>query len=268
MKLYIFFFIFFSQTFYFGQDISTKITDSLQKEREIKYAKIFQEKLKYFNEQCSTDSIRAVNDSKLENKYFIYLTAPGGDDFPAKKELEEALKKYNIIWGGTMMGSDIPKHYTSDLCYHHYMSYFTEKNFGKDFIENIVRQSLLIHLNKNPSVIFEYNDHLDWIYKGNPQLADVLLNDYFFKNFKYPKGYQYTSKEIQSFTEVMLELDEKDGTLKLESFEHHIQNQHNKKFVTYFEKTIRNFIKSSKFVPSKRAILYNGLKHSFKIYYK
>lgn len=268
MKFHLFFFIFFTQAFFFGQDKPAKITDSLKNEREIEYKKIFLERLKYYREQCSNDSIKAINDSKIKNKYFIYLIAPGGDDFPAKKELEEALKKSNIIWGGTIMGSDIPGHYTSDLCYNGYMSYFTEKKFGKDFIENIVRQSLLTHLNKNPSLIFEYNDHLDWIYKGDPQLADVLLNQYFFKNFKYPKGYQYSSKENESFTEVMLLLDEKDGILKLENFEHHIQNQHNKQFITYFEKTIRNFIKSSKFVPSYRAILYHGLKHSFKIYYK
>ncbi|ASK31689.1 hypothetical protein CEY12_16910 [Chryseobacterium sp. T16E-39] len=268
MKFYTFFFIFFTQAFFFGQDIPAKITDSLKSAREIEYKKIFLERLKYYKEQCSNDSIKAVNNSKIENKYFIYLTAPSGDDFPAKKELEEALKNYNIIWGGTMMGSDIPGHYISDLCYHHYMSYFTEKKFGKDFIENIVRQSLLNHLNKNHSVIFEYNEHLNWIYEGDPQLADVLLSQYFFKNFRYPKGYQYSSKENQSFTEVTLELDEENYTLKLEGLNHHFENQQNEQFIPYFEKKIRNFIKSSKFALSRQNVMRNGVKKSFKIYYK
>ncbi|WP_418122335.1 hypothetical protein ACNFU2_16390 [Chryseobacterium sp. PTM-20240506] len=268
MKFYIFFFIFLTQAFLFGQDTSTKIADSLRKEKEIEYIKRFQERQKYYNEQCSNDSIKAVEDSKIENKYFTYLIAPGGDDFPAKKEIEQALKKHNIIWGGAFMGSDIPAHYTSNLCYHRYMNYFTEKKFGKDLIEDIVKQSLVDHVNKNPSIIFEYNDNLNWIYKGDPKLADILLNTFFFKNFMYPKGYIDSSQKNQSFTKVMLYVDENDDTLKVESFDHHIINRYNKQFIPYFEKKIKSFIKSSKFVLSKRAILYNGIKYSFKIYYK
>ncbi|MBK1894274.1 hypothetical protein [Chryseobacterium paridis] len=229
--------------------------------------KRYQERLKYFRKQCSSDSVKAVIDSKVENKYFIYLIAPGGDDFPAKKELGEALKKYNIIWGGTVMGSDIPLHYTDNLCYHRYMNYFTEKNFGEDFINNIIKQSILEHINENLSSIFEYNDHTYWLYEGTPQPADILINEYFFKNFTYPQSYKYSTQENQSFTEVTLELDEENYTLKLEGLNHHFENQQNEQFIPYFEKKIRNFIKSSKFALSRQNVL-RGVKKSFKIYYK
>ena len=264
MRLLTFLFAFVFQTIIFAQTFSPE--DSIQKKQESERVQMFKERLKQYNELCSKDSIRAVNDSKIQNKFYIFNTVPSGNDFPAKNELRDILKNNNILWGGIGTGSDIPLHYTTDKCYSSYMTFFTEKKFGKEFIDNLVKQSLLNHIEKNPSIIFEYNDHLDWIYEGEYSLADKLLNKHFFTKFKYPKNYKYSSVENQNFTEVELEVDENSYIVKLVGFKHHLSK--NKEFIPYFEKSIRQFIESSNFIISERDYNYHGAKKSFKIYYK
>lgn len=267
MKFYLFLFFAFIQLSLFGQDTLASKEDSIRKQREIKAKQWFLEKQKYNHERCSQDSIRAVNDSKTQNKYFINTPAPSGDEFPAEEELKISLNKYNIIWGGTWMGSDIGG-YSPNSCYNRYMTEFTEDKFGQVFIDDLVKQSILSYAVKNPTILFEHNDHLDWMYEGNYSIADKLLNECFFKKFNYPTNYKTSSKENDSFTEVGLELDENTNALKINGFKHHIVNNYNQQFIPYFEKRIRNFIESSNFTLSSRAALYNGTRTSFKIYYK
>lgn len=240
--------------------ISEEDSVKIQKEIEI------QKRIKDYKDRCKIDSLKAAHDSKIQNKYYINLAAPAGDDFPADKEINELLIKHNIVWGGTWMGSDLAGYYTNNSCYYVYMINFTEEKFGKEFIDKLVKQSLLNHIEKNPSVIFEYNDHLDWIYEGEYSLADKLLNKYFFTKFKYPKNYKYSSVDNQNFTEVELEVDDNSYIIMLAGFKHHLSK--NKEFIPYFEKSIRQFIESSNFIISERNYNYHGAKKSFKIYYK
>ncbi|ALR31698.1 hypothetical protein ATE47_14785 [Chryseobacterium sp. IHB B 17019] len=266
MRFYFFLFL-FAQLFAFGQTISKE--DSIKKQQDLEERiKIFQERIKYYNERCSKDSLRAVADSKTQNKYYIYNSVPSDSDFPAKKELQSLLQNHNISWGGIGSGSDLPHHYTTDKCYHRYMNVFTEKKFGEDFMLSLVRQSLLEYINKNPSIIFEYNEHLDWIYDNNDAIADEMINKLFFKNFIYPKGYKSSLLKNASFTIVQLNFDYENHKLLLESFEHHIDDNHNKQFIPYLERKIKDFINSPIFVLSENSGRYDGVKTSFKIYYK
>lgn len=267
MKFYLFLFFAFIQISLFGQDTLASKEDSIREQREIKAKQWFLERQKYNHERCSQDSTRAVNDSKTQNKYFIITPAPSGDEFPAEEELKIALNKFNIIWGGTWMGSDIGG-YSPNSCYNSYMTELTEDKFGKVFIEDLVKQSVLNYAIKNPTILFEYNYHTDWIHDGNYSISDKLLNEYFFKKFNYPAGYKALSKERESFTEVELELDRNTNVLKIDGFKHHIVNNYNQKFIPYFEKGIRDLIESINFTLSSRAPLYNGVRKSFKIYYK
>lgn len=267
MKFYLFLFFAFIQLSLFSQDTLSPKQDSLTIQRERQARQYFLERQKYNRQSCNQDSVKAVNDSKTQNKYFINIPAPSGDEFPAKEELKITLNKYNIIWGGTWMGSDIGG-YSPSSCYNRYMTELTEDKFGKVFIEDLVKQSVLSYAIKNPTILFEYNNHTDWIHDGNYPISDKLLNECFFKKFNYPAGYKASSKESESFTEVELELDRNTDGLKIDGFKHHIINNYNQKFIPYFEKGIRNFIESSNFTLSSRAALYNRVRKSFKIYYK
>ena len=103
MKFYLFLFVFLGYCIIFGQAISRE--DSAKIDKEIESKKWLDEISRYRKEQCSKDSLKAVDDSKIINKYFIGIAAPYGSDFPADKELEASLKKLGIIWGGTWMGN-------------------------------------------------------------------------------------------------------------------------------------------------------------------
>jgi len=95
MRFYLLFLLFFAQLFAFGQTISKK--DSVKKQKDLEERiKIFKERMKYYSERCSKDSLRAVDDSKTQNKYYIYNSVPSGSDFPAKKELQSLLQNHNI----------------------------------------------------------------------------------------------------------------------------------------------------------------------------
>lgn len=237
---------------------------------EDEYAKrvaIFKEGMKIYKELCSKDSLRALNDSRTENKLYTYNIAPSGSDFPAKEELKELLKKNNISWGGMGVSSDRPHVYVTDKCYQHQMDFYTREKFGEDFINDLVKQALLQYIEKKPAIILSYNDHLDWIYENNSKIADDLINQLFHKSFSYPKRYNHTLNE-GSYTDIKLILDKENYTMDIEDFVHHIEDDHNKKFIPYFEKSIKNFIKTNILTPTKEDGLHSGFKNTFRIYYK
>ncbi|MCY0969434.1 hypothetical protein [Chryseobacterium wangxinyae] len=262
MRPFIFLFVLLFQTKAVAQNISKE--DSIQRESE--RIQILSKRLKQFNELCKKDSLRAVEDSKTQNKLYIFNTAPSGVDFPAKKELQDILKNNNILWGGNDTGSDIPLHYTTDKCYSKYMNFFTNEKFGKEFINNLIKQAVYLRIEKEPILIFEDNDHLEWLHEGKISIADSLLNKYFFESFKYPKGYKKKIKIDTSYTEVSIGFD--GLTIKAEEFIHHFETPFNKKFAPYFEYMITRFLKSRNFVFPNHYTMYEGFKRSFKIYYK
>lgn len=264
MKLYLFLLLFSGQYFVFAQTFSKEDSFNLKRENEAKER--LHEILKYRREQCTKDSLIAVRDAKTVNKYFINNIAPNGSDFPAKKQLEASLKKLGVVWGGTWMGS-CTGGYSSNSCYYRYMNEFTEEKFGKEIVQNIIRKSLLDYIEKNPSIIFEYNDHLDWLYENNEVAANQLINQLFYKKYKSPKGY-LKSQNKDSFTIVHLFYDDVSHRLKLDHFKHQPADMNAQKFIPYFEQKITEFINSPIFVLSENAGRQNGVKTSFIIYYQ
>lgn len=265
MKSFILSLFLLVNSLFFAQIISKE--DSATVHRESEMNKRLQEILKYRKELCAKDSLIAVHDAKTENKYFINNIAPNGSNFPANKELEISLKKLGIFWGGTWIGNCLGT-YTPNSCYYRFMNNFTEQKFGKDIIDHLVRQSLLDYIDKKPSIIFEYNDHLDWLYENNEAMADDIINRLFFKKFVYPNGYKKSANDNKSFTKVYLTFDEMSKRLKLDHFEHQITDPRNQKYISYLERNLRDFINSPIFVLSENAGRQNGVKTSFIIYYK
>lgn len=264
MKLYLFLVFLLGQYCVFGQIVSEK--DSAAAKRESEMNTRLQEILKYRKEQCNKDSLIAVHDAKTVNKYFINNIGPDGSDFPARKELDISLKKLGIVWGGTWMGNCIGA-YTHNSCYYRYMNAFTEEKFGKDLIQNIIRKSLLDYIEKNPSIIFEHNDHLDWLYENDEVAANELINQLFHKKYNYPKGYRKSRNKNLSFTKVYLSFDYTSRTLELDHFEHQIADRNIEKYISYFERKLTDFINSPIFVLSENAGRYQIVKTSFIIYY-
>ncbi len=241
MKFYLFLFFIFIQISLSGQNTVLSKDDSL----ELKYQQMIKERRNYYTESCTRDSLRAINDSKTQNRYYINIAAPNGDEFLPSNELKEVFQKHGIIWGGTWMGSDIAGSYAYNTCYYHYTTELTEKKLGKNLIDNLIKEAVAQYVIKNPNKIFSNDEHSEWLYKGTFPSYDGndQLNEDFFKNFIYPKNYDYSKQQYQSVTYVTLSLDQTGKVLKIKDIYHNIYNINNKQFVAYFEKEIKKFIK-------------------------
>lgn len=267
MKQYLFLFSAFLQSCLYAQESTASKSDSLAELKKI----IFAERRSYNKKHCSQDSVRAVKDSEIQNKYFINIAAPYGDKFLPGEELKTILKKHNIIWGGEWMGSDIGGY--SGECYYQGMTEFTKKKFGEDFINGLVKQSVAMYVKKHPGKTFDYDEHTEWTYKGNHLSYtdhNDQLNKDFFTRFTYPEGYENYNSSFQKYhssTIVTLTLDPKGKVLK-NQFSHHIYNDYNLKYIPYFEKEIKKFIKYIKFEPVKYSGYPVKSEISFFIYYK
>ena len=250
MRFYLTLFCFCVQFFAFGQIVSQE--DSINTVRETEAKKRLKERQEYYSERCKTDSLRAVNDSKTENKFYINVAAPSGDLFIPSEELKEILKKHHIVWGGEWMGSDVGG-YAPNSCYYAYMTKFTAEKLGKDFIDNLVKKSVSEYVKKHPEKIFDEDEHTEWKYKGTYTDFEGkdLLNKDFSENFIYPEAYDYRKNTYTSQTIVIISLDNTGKFLGFEKFYHHIYNENNEKYIPYFEKEIKKFVKSSKFEPLK-----------------
>ena len=267
MKQYLFLFSIFLQSFLYAQESEATTSDSLTKLRKIAFA----ESRNYNKKLCREDSMRAVRDSEIQNKYLINIAAPDGDKFLPGEELKTILKKHNIIWGGEWMGSDIGGY--SGGCYYRTMTELTKKKFGEDFINGLVKESVALYVKKHPGKIFDYDEHTEWKYKGNYLSYtddNDQLNKDFFSHFTYPEDYENYNSSIQKYpsnTVVTLTLDSKGKVLK-HQFSHRIHNDHNLRYIPYFEKEIKKFIKYTKF----ESVKYSGYpvksEVSFFIYYK
>ncbi|MCW3167400.1 hypothetical protein OMO38_02560 [Chryseobacterium sp. 09-1422] len=267
MKSFLFLLAFFVQTVVSAQIIS--VEDSIKNQREIDYKQLRANIMKVSAESCTRDSIRAVNDFKITNKLYISTPGPGGSDFPATQELGKLLQKQNIYYGGTWSGNCFGTYSTGE-CYYIYSTKLTEEKFGKAAIDKILKQAIFERIQKNPIIIFEYNDHTEWLHEGEKTVADSLLNNLFFKKFKYPKDYKEKKQSGQSFTEATVTVDFEQDKLNLviEKFSHHFTDKENEKFIPQFEKQITDFINSGNFIFQNQHSINEGFKRSFKIYYK
>ncbi|WP_278377666.1 hypothetical protein [Chryseobacterium arthrosphaerae] len=63
-------------------------------------------------------------------------------------------------------------------------------------------------------------------------------------------------------------LDEKGDLLKEAEFQHNIYNDNNRKYIPYFEKELKKFIKTTKFAPANYRGYPVKCETSFFIHYK
>lgn len=161
--------------------------DSIQKKR-------WEEINKRFEEQCTKDSNRALEDSKSQSIYYINIPAPNGDDFLQEKEFSEILKPHGITFGGSWMGSDIAGYYTSNLCYYSSMTGYAKKKFGEKFFEDKIKQALELFIKNNPERIFDYR-------RESLQFSENNFEVDFWEKYKLPKNY-ITKRDGENFSKV------------------------------------------------------------------
>jgi len=76
------------------------------------------------------------------------------------------------------------------------------------------------------------------------------------------------SQKHHSVTVVTLMLDEKGNPLKEAEFQHNIYPENNIKYIPYFEKELKKFIKTTKFEPANYRGYPIKCETSFFIHYK
>lgn len=243
MTMKIIIFILFFLNF---QSLALAQNDSIQR-------KFLEAKKRYYTENCKKDSLRAIEESKMVNRYFMSIPAPYGDEFLPTNELEEILKKNNIIWAGFWMGSDIGGY--NGECYELSHTKATERKFGKMFLDNLIKAAVSNYIKKNPNIIFKHSHYLKWNYNGD--YLDFLngadeLNKAFFSTFSYPNDFQFHKAEekYKSSSDISILLDNKGKVLKIIDFHHHIYNSENNKFVPYLEESLKKFVTTTKFEPA------------------
>jgi hypothetical protein len=247
MKKFVIFFIIFTQNILFGQ-----VKDSLRE--------VFEKIHLGYKKQCSIDSLKAIEDSKTKTIYYINIPAPNGYDLLQKNELSEILKKYNIEFGGTWMGSDIAGTYSDNQCYNWIMTKNAEKKFGEEFFEEKINEALKIFIKRNPNRVFDYRtEEIDYSAKIlgiKEEEQSKTLKIGFWKKYKLPRDYIFKkNEEYYSFVNAYFIIDQKGKVSDLE-VEAKIQNPENKKHKDYFEKSFKEYIENVKWKPS----IYKGFK--------
>lgn len=251
MKILLPVLIIFFHNYCFGQLIPITGIDFSEVKSEL-----YGSRKKKFKELCHKDSLRAVNDSRETNRYFIQIPALSPFDFHPSAELSSILKKHHIIWGGTWMGSDLPGSYSNSECYKSHSSKLTEQKFGKSFITKLIRKSVRHYQRNNPDMFFDGGIFLENFYKDvKIKIWDSgnQLNKDFFKDFKYPLEYlQFEAGEKEkSYSSVDIRINKNGKVVEILPTKHYFKNSLNKKHSLYFEKELIKFINKSKWSPSE-----------------
>lgn len=230
MKKNMFLFAFLNCILVFSQ------LDSLQRER-------LEMQLKIYEEKCTKDSNRALEDSKTKTIYYFSIPAPNGEEFLQEKEFSEILKPHGIIFGGTWMGSDLAGYYTSQQCYYSKMTKLAEDKFGESFFEDKIQLALELFIKNNPDRIFDYR-HDDLIFTKNNFEIDL------WNKFKLPKNY-IRRKENGKFSKIYASFTiNKNGKSENVEFETDFINVDNLKFEKQILSSIKNQILNYKWKPN------------------
>lgn len=210
---------------------------------------------KNFRELCHKDSLRAVNDSKIQDKYSVYLIGPYSNEFLPVKEFANVLEKHNIFFGGVWVGSDLVS-YDNDQCYKKYYNILTEKKRGKNFIDKLFKKAVRKYSKNHPDLFFNESTFLKIFYKGKKIEAwneKNELNKEFNAAFLYPIDYiaLENGSRKKSYSSVDIRINKRGKLVEILPIKHFFQNTKNSKFSEFFEKELIKFIKKSKWTPSE-----------------
>lgn len=252
-KLLFLFLVFVQNLCFSQQEYRAKIiVDTTYSDKDsidfIDYKKALKEELKYANEKCKKDSLRALVESKSNLTYSLPIPTPAmsEDLFLAEKELIEILRKNNIGYGGYIIGNcfGIP-----DNCFQWEMNRIIEKKYGINFIENLKHEATKKFVENNPDRIFEFEE-CDQESRYAPaktykEMMDMTDSDY-LKKFEYPKDFIFQKKDDKySHVEASFILDTKGNISKI-SIELDLKQKKNYIYSSYLINSLKEFIESSK----------------------
>ena len=274
----LFFFIFLSCGKREEYDVNASRVVELYSEED------FKTKIQIIDTVCINDSLKAVNDfkngkSSLIVNHFIKSNFYHFFDTVFRKDLTYELAKFKIkpdfdvsyptcipLLGNNMFKTD---------CYQSALESEILKRYKYDLLDSIktvIERKYVLRYN-NDILSFESRDQPRYDdFDGDDPAYDFLckLSIDFTSQVKYPEGYNIKKKKPDDYSYSTARfILMKDGSIKDLSIKTTFQNPVNKKFISYFEKQIIDFIKSKKkWVHPTYAglIVNNGME--FSVFYK
>ncbi|MBW8358432.1 MAG: hypothetical protein K0M63_01365 [Weeksellaceae bacterium] len=200
------------------------------------------------DERCKADILKARQDAKNANIYFLVLPAPQLEEFLPENELKNLLAANDIKWGGFQFGSDISAYYPKD-CYASEHNKLTEEKFGEKKLENLVAKSYELFAKNNFRRVFEMSE-VDAKPKTNIE-NEKNIENLFWANLEEPTGYTTRKPpEHLSYVEVVFLIDQRGKVtdLKINS---KFQNPKNKKYTKFFQKKLKKLVNGTRWEPNR-----------------
>lgn len=242
--IYIFIFL-FTCLFSFGQRIEVNnesnlkfkpndraLTDSLEKEIIL------------------VDTVSTRTFSHISNKELLLHFRL----FRCKNEMDSLLHNFNLCNDSVSQPIDEEDEYIIKK-WHKRREQIVQK-YGVNFIDSLIDIAQEKYVLNNINKVFEYGD-CDTISRYARaryyvEFSKSYLLD-FWKDVKYPKNFKYRNeKDLYSYMKAEFILH-KNGKISDLNISFSFQNEHNKKYSTYFRRKIIRFIKRSKWIPAKSA---------------
>ncbi|WP_300674383.1 hypothetical protein [Soonwooa sp.] len=253
-------------SFVFSQTNNPKELDSITKVRR----QYYQKELQLLEEKCKQDSKRAEEDSKYNFTYSLSTTTPasGSDFFPAEKELIAELRKYNIGYGGYILGNcfGLPTN-----CYQIEMTRLSKQKFGEAFFVSRKQEALKTFLKKNPQYIFEFEQcERTSRYASAKDISEMFhqLHLDLEKKIIYPKEFNFKKEdERKSYSHVSFVLNT-DGKASNIYINTDFKNKKNYAFTEFMHEQITKFVKSAKWKPAAYASIPVKSKMTISIEYQ
>lgn len=236
-----------SESFY--QAKSDTISDSTIIEME----KWVKEERKYWDSTCQAETKRAKAD--IKNKKLVYFHYFGMvEQYRGNEEMNALLRKYNIQIDSTAYFCTVPSELQN--CYATLMDKEIDRKFGSKFIDSLRNVAEVQYIKKYPDKVYRFEE-CDMIsrYPGDKDYGDFFKNSErdFWKSVEYPSDFEFRKdKDLYSSMSANFILY-KTGKISDIKIDIRLHNKKNYKYSSYFINHLKNFVKSTKWVPAKAA---------------
>ncbi|MGX7668772.1 hypothetical protein [Flavobacterium pedocola] len=204
---------------------------------------------------CINGTKRAKQDIKNGKLSYLYYP-PMFRSFRGEEEFKNILKENNIkiIMGfSSCIHLGTPKGFKEN-CYEKIMAKEIENKFGTNFIDSLKIVAEKRYIIKNPETIYTYEE-CDTIsrYPNTKNYSDFFEKPTrdFDSLYPYPKNYDHKAEKLFSTTVINFILL-KNGKIKNVVAETDFINPNNRRFISSFQKKAIEFVKNTKWIPSKK----------------
>jgi hypothetical protein len=205
---------------------------------------------------CFYNIKKAITDFEGNNiTYFLFQVSNDKIHIRSHSYFEKLLDKYKINTEYLLWKDEYQKSkniLTKDQnCYEETMNFLILDKYGKNFIKHLYRKADSLYIIENNEKIFDYYD-FDTIVRYSKSKTYENQNEDIKKDIKkyikYPKVYINKEKINKSYSSISFIIN-KTGQIDIESITTVMNSDENKKFTSYFEEQIINFVKKSRWNP-------------------